>query len=89
MGKIFKALEKSQQTIENSEKIEEKLESESLSDFHGQENIHKNKIKTRPVIIDPMLVTGLSPQSMESEQFRLLKNNILFPEKEPCQNVSW
>jgi len=28
-----------------------------------------------------MLVTGLSPQSMESEQFRLLKNSILFPEK--------
>ncbi|MCP4673278.1 MAG: polysaccharide biosynthesis tyrosine autokinase [Desulfobacula sp.] len=28
-----------------------------------------------------MLVTGLNPQSIESEQFRLLKNNILFPEK--------
>ncbi len=81
MGKIFKALEKSQQTIENSAKIEEKLEPIPLSDFRGQENIHINEIKTRPVTIDPTLVTGLSPQSMESEQFRLLKNNILFPEK--------
>jgi protein-tyrosine kinase len=81
LGKIFKALEKSQQTIENSEKIEEKFESEPLTEFRDQENIHKNEIKTRPVIIDPMLVTGLNPQSMESEQFRLLKNNILFPEK--------
>lgn len=31
--------------------------------------------------IDPVLVTGLDPQSVEAEQFRLLKNNILFPEK--------
>ncbi|MBU0463979.1 MAG: polysaccharide biosynthesis tyrosine autokinase [Proteobacteria bacterium] len=31
--------------------------------------------------IDPVLVTGLEPQSVEAEQFRLLKNNILFPEK--------
>lgn len=31
--------------------------------------------------IDPSLVTGLEPQSIEAEQFRLLKNNILFPEK--------
>jgi exopolysaccharide/PEP-CTERM locus tyrosine autokinase len=83
LGKIFKALEKSQQTIENSAKIEEKLEPEPipLSDFRDQENNHINEIKIRPVRIDPMLVTGLSPQSMESEQFRLLKNNILFPEK--------
>jgi len=81
VGKIFKALEKSQEIIENSEKVEEKFESEPLSEFGDQENIHKNEIKTKPVTVDPMLVTGLSPQSMESEQFRLLKNNILFPEK--------
>ncbi|MDA3918273.1 MAG: polysaccharide biosynthesis tyrosine autokinase [Deltaproteobacteria bacterium] len=81
MGKIFKALEKSQKTIENSEKIEEKLGAEPVPLFRDQVDIHKNEIKTRPVTIDPMLVTGLNPQSMESEQFRLLKNNILFPEK--------
>jgi protein-tyrosine kinase len=95
LGKIFKALEKSQQTIENSENIKEKFEAEPLPLLSDQENVHKTEIATRPVTIDPMLVTidpmlvtidpmlvtGLSPQSMESEQFRLLKNNILFPEK--------
>ncbi len=81
VGKIFKALEKAQQIVGNSEKIEEKFEAEPLPLFSDQENVHKTEIETRPVIIDPMLVTGLSPQSMESEQFRLLKNNILFPAK--------
>jgi protein-tyrosine kinase len=81
VGKIFKALEKSQQSVGNSENIEDKFETEPLPLFRDQENVHKTEIETRPVIIDPMLVTGLNPQSMESEQFRLLKNNILFPEK--------
>lgn len=31
--------------------------------------------------IHPSIVTVLKPHSVESEQFRLLKNNILFPEK--------
>lgn len=31
--------------------------------------------------IDPSLVAILSPYSVEAEQFRLLKNNLLFPEK--------
>ncbi len=30
---------------------------------------------------DPSLVTIMSPYSVEAEQFRLLKNNILFPEE--------
>ena len=88
MGTIFKALEKSQQSVGNSENIEEKFETEPLPLFRDQENVHKTEIATRPVTIDPMLftidpmlVTGLSPQSMESEQFRLLKNSILFPGK--------
>ncbi len=81
MGKIFRALEKSQQSVGNSENIEEKFEAEPLPLFRDQESVHKTEIETRPVIIDPMLVTGLSPQSMESEQFRHLKNSILFPEK--------
>lgn len=38
-------------------------------------------IQPQSVEIDPMLVAGLDPHSLESEQFRLLKNNILFPEK--------
>lgn len=31
--------------------------------------------------LHPSLVTALDPRSVEAEQFRLLKNNILFPEK--------
>ena len=34
-----------------------------------------------PARLDPSLVTALAPKSIEAEQFRLLKNNILFPEK--------
>ena len=89
MGKIFKALEKSQHTADNRKDIEKTSKIESLSDYHDQKNINENEVKTKPVItdpiarnsitIDPVLVTGLSPQSIESEQFRLLKNNILFP----------
>lgn len=34
-----------------------------------------------PGDLHPSIVTALNPQSVEAEQFRLLKNNILFPEK--------
>lgn len=34
-----------------------------------------------PDRLDPSLVSALNPKSIEAEQFRLLKNNILFPEK--------
>lgn len=34
-----------------------------------------------PYNIDKSLVTAFFPDSVESEQFRMLKNNILFPEK--------
>jgi protein-tyrosine kinase len=88
VGKIFKALEKSQKIDGSSEK---ETSAETLSEFYDDKNIHNNEIESSPAVpesvapesvtIDPMLVTGLDPQSMESEQFRLLKNNILFPEK--------
>jgi len=95
VGKIFKALEKSQHIADNNEDVEQNR-FESLSDVHDRENIMENAIKTKPVltnpiapdprtvdshIIDPMLVAALNPQSIESEQFRQLKNSILFPEK--------
>ena len=99
MGKIFKALEKSQQADEDSENgdiLAKETNTATLADFNDDKNIHSNAIESNPaalksaasepvtpesITIDPMLVTGLDPQSMESEQFRLLKNNILFPEK--------
>ena len=104
MGKISKALEKSEHMAEN-EKDAEEITSELLSDINAQEGIEENSkaksvltspivqdfnnqnsnnqdsIKMDPIIIDPMLVSALKPQSVESEQFRLLKNSILFPEK--------
>ncbi len=87
MGKIFKALEKSQHMVDtNTDDVEKEIKAEPLSDVHDKKSsLHNSPIKRSdtmdPIPIDPMLVTGLSPQSVESEQFRLLKNNILFPEK--------
>ncbi len=71
MGKISDALEKSS---------------------HGRTGTAENHTIPEPPIrddaeprlpdnISPTLVTVTQPTSIESEQFRLLKNNILFPEK--------
>jgi len=87
VGKIFKALEKSQHIVDSStDDFEEKIKAEPSSDVHDRKKNHNHSNMTwtganKPIAIDPMLITGLNPQSMESEQFRLLKNNILFPEK--------
>ena len=89
MGKIFKALEKSQQSVEPVNNVASTFKPETLSDVQGLNEYDKaNEASINEVIpeklihnIDPMLVTGLKPQSIESEQFRQLKNNILFPEK--------
>ena len=85
MGKIFKALEKSQQSIENDLNVVDNFEVETLSESHGPAgydmDVQDNEIEDIIINIDPMLVTGLKPQSIEAEQFRQLKNNILFPEK--------
>jgi len=89
LGKIFKALEKSQQSVEPVNNVASTFKPETLSDVQGLNEYDKaNEASINEVIpeklihnIDPMLVTGLKPQSIESEQFRQLKNNILFPEK--------
>lgn len=85
MGKIFKALEKSQQPLEKIQAAAGAVKTETVSDLHGPD-FHDPKIDTPgveniPFAIDPKLVSGLQPQSVEAEQFRILKNNILFPEK--------
>lgn len=97
MGKIFKALEKSQHMGDDVKTASERKREEppnpdavKLEERHEEvlETVSKEPVLSnlRPsdqsaFVIDPMLVTGLNPQSVESEQFRLLKNNILFPEK--------
>ena len=71
MGKLFTALKKSLQRTRNGQNIADNSDVETETDFDDVETYY----------IDPMLVTGLEPQSIEAEQFRILKNNILFPEK--------
>jgi len=43
--------------------------------------VHREAYDEIPEEIHPSIVSALKPHSIESEQFRLLKNNILFPEK--------
>jgi protein-tyrosine kinase len=71
LANIFKAPGKLQQGNET--------EQNSIGDFIDESVSEDDDIET--YYIDPSLVTGLEPQSIEAEQFRLLKNNILFPEK--------
>lgn len=69
MGKIYTALEKVQsgESASNNKKITEPK--------------RRNKLKASlvPKKVDRTLVSAIKPNSSESEQFRLLKNNILFP----------
>lgn len=105
MGKIYKALEKSQNSGSDLKKAElkdqegkihamplpdvnEKMNETVEQDIHDTPPVSpergKAEIQQTPpdaFVIDPILVTGHNPQSVEAEQFRLLKNNILFPEK--------
>ncbi len=79
MGKISKALEKSQHGFETEQNVENDIGLDSVSDLPGliPSDNKRNKVLSLP----HTLVTGLKPQSVEAEQFRQLKNNILFPEK--------
>ena len=82
MGKIYDALEKSQKekkpTVESSkgavvdfykDKGKKKDALDLTATIVIKENVHKN------------LVTYLNPQSLESEMFKILRGNILFPAK--------
>ena len=71
MGNIFKASGKSQQGTRTGQNHMD----------YSMDEIRSNYDYVDTYYIDPVLVTGLEPQSIEAEQFRLLKNNILFPEK--------
>lgn len=90
MGKIHKALEKSgsAETPENAENVQEMetdttdpAEEQLLSEKKPLEHTLPPAYDSIPQTVDRSLVTILAPESVESEQFRLLKNNILFPEK--------
>ncbi|MCP4671252.1 MAG: polysaccharide biosynthesis tyrosine autokinase [Desulfobacula sp.] len=97
MGKIFEALEKSEQSAQNGSEKPEKL---NFSDLESNID-HQSKISSSknnhgsvdagdplPIGINEALVTLLKPHSAASEQFRQLKTNILFPEKgEPPRTI--
>ena len=76
MGKIFKALEKA--SINSLPKKKAALEQDSVkAESEQSEVIAQNDTQET----NPVLITASNPNSLASEQFRLLKNNILFPEK--------
>ncbi len=83
MGKIYNALKKSQgKTQPDSEKTT--LETDHRGGITESADTTLSKpysdISEVPTTVDPNLITALKPHSIESEQFRLLKNTILFPE---------
>lgn len=95
MGKISKALEKSTNEFSKSGMLREKsgIQQETPSvaeDSEGKsvqaDNGNKDYFKKKEILnkisddVDKSLVSVLNPDSKEAEQFRLLKNNILFPE---------
>jgi len=93
LGNIFKTLGKRKQDITGEQNSVDDSIDEIVSDtddsideaIQATDDSMAETISDEEDIvtyyIDPALVTGLEPQSIEAEQFRLLKNNILFPEK--------
>ncbi len=95
MGKISKALEKSTNEFSKSGTLREKSGIQQKPPFVAEDSEgksvhadsgHKDYFKKKEILnkisddIDKSLVSVLNPDSKEAEQFRLLKNNILFPE---------
>ncbi|NOX32320.1 MAG: polysaccharide biosynthesis tyrosine autokinase [Deltaproteobacteria bacterium] len=88
MGKIYKALEKSNtqnfnlNTDLNTGSGHGQADDEIKYDLNisGDEPPVAEPYEAIPDNVDTSLVTVHTPHSVESEQFRLLKNNILFPE---------
>lgn len=77
MGKIFKALEKS---LEIDSHIRNDHLQEIVLDDRETVSMENGLDLFGTGTLDPIIVSGLKPHSMEAEQFRILKNNILFPE---------
>lgn len=98
MGKIYQALEKSKmngtETLDEEEpivtapEVEATDESGNTSQYVNEQNYPSDSYMQIPENIDKTLVAVLKPESPEAEQFRLLKNNLLFPEKEIHPKVS-
>jgi exopolysaccharide/PEP-CTERM locus tyrosine autokinase len=73
VGKIFKALEKSEESSEETFAVVDN----QITTCDSPEE----KDAELPGSFDTSIVTHLKPHSLEAEQFRILKTNILFPNK--------
>ncbi|CCK80497.1 polysaccharide biosynthesis tyrosine autokinase [Desulfobacula toluolica] len=84
MGKIYSAFEKKRSEERGliTDLETEYVSEEPKNDFYvsNSDISMAEPYEEIPENIDPTLVTVHIPHSIESEQFRLLKNNILFPE---------
>jgi len=76
LGKIFRALEKAGNNVTSENESASNDDSDSQVSGQSEAITHSSPRPTNPA-----LVTAQKPHSPASEQFRLLKNNILFPEK--------
>ena len=76
MGKIFRALEKAGNNTTPEKKSASGDDTDGQVARQSEATTHSCSSSTNPA-----LVTATKPHSPASEQFRLLKNNILFPEK--------
>lgn len=86
MGKIFKALEKSQNGFESETEAERRPGKEKNASAKIDYAIKKTV--SRKENTQKNLITVHDPDSVESEQFRLLKNAIFFPDKgKPAKTI--
>ena len=86
MGKIFDALEKSKERLQNPVITKDTFVSPEVSDNFEKANLKKqvaavdsSKALNDKNKVDRNLITLLQPRSFESEQFKILRTNLLFP----------
>lgn len=83
MGKIFSALKKAEKKVTPEQEAVPGDETAVACDDADSQVAEKSEEIDQSYAsrTNPALVTAAKPHSPASEQFRLLKNNILFPEK--------
>ncbi len=82
-GNLFDALEKARQDYTRQNQAQQHhypQDREFSKHAPSGTGIPANDRQQLPEILHPSIVTLLKPHSLEAEQFRLLKNKILFPE---------
>ncbi|MCD4674900.1 MAG: polysaccharide biosynthesis tyrosine autokinase [Desulfobacula sp.] len=85
MGKIFKALKKSEKSHNEepatTDEVKETFYQKVETKIHQDSFAEPDSAETLSFTLDTNLISALKPHSVVAEQFRNLKNNILFPEK--------